>query len=63
MLDYPDVLRGRIADRFQIPGFLTSPICRGSNGFSGSKQVISEDGSLQSYSTIRFQSVGSLEFD
>ena len=53
MLDCPDVLRGRIADRFQIPGFLTSPVCRGSNGFSGSEQVISEDGSLQSYSRIR----------
>lgn len=52
MLDCPDVLRGQIADRFQIPRFLMSPICRGSNGFSGSEQVISDDGSLQSYSTI-----------
>ena len=52
MLDCPDVLRGRIADHFQIPEFLMSPICRGSNGFSGSEQVISKDGSLQSYSRI-----------
>ena len=58
MLDCPEGLRGRIADRFQIPSFLFNRVCRESNGFSGCKQVVNDDGTLQSYSTtyVRYNS-------